>query len=432
MLLSPDLDEVKKNNPSDTNAPVVVAEHLLGDWGGRRSRLAEAGYEFTTQYIGEFAANVSGGIRRGEVYNGLVNVGASVDLEKAAGWKGASFRATMLFPHGRSLTDNYVGDLARLSNLDATDNVRLFELWLEQKFLGDKFSLRVGQLAVDQEFAYTVQGALFGNSTFGWHPMAGTKAPVYPQGAPGARFAWHPNEKVFWQAAIVDGDVNPTDANGRETNPHGVRVKLDEGALILNEAGVNWSLAHDRAGSAKLGAWYHTANHDDVRRDAAGLSLADPASSGTPQTHAGNWGIYVAAEQIVWRENPADKNDSQGLGVFTRLGYAPPDRNTLEYYAEFGVTRTGWLPHRDNDVCGIGAAYRGIGSDTRDFGRDQNVFNSTRLALPDYELVVEAAYAAKVRSGLTVQPSVQYIAHPGGSAVIADALVLGLRLIVDF
>lgn len=434
ILLSPN-PEADTPKSADTNAPAasVASDKLLGDWGGRRSRWAERGYELTAQYIGEFGANVSGGLRRGEVYNGLVNVGASVDLEKAAHWSGGSFRATMLVPHGRSLTDNYVGDLYRLSNLDAPDEVRLFECWLEQNFLGGKFSLRAGQMAVDQEFAYTEQGALFGSSAFGWFPIVGATAPVYPQGAPGARLAWHPNENIFWQAAVVDGDVNPADSTGRETNPHGVKFKLDEGALILTEAGINWSLAqHTKPGSFKLGGWYHTDQHADMRFDTAGLSLADPLSTGTPKAHDGNWGMYLAAEQIIWREHPADKNDSQGIGIFSRVGYAPPDRNALEYYGELGVTRTGWLPHRDCDVCGLAVAFGGIGRDAADLVRDQNFFSAAHSPLPDYELVVEAAYQAKLRPGLSVQPSVQYIAHPGGSAAIADALVLGLRAIVDF
>ncbi len=238
---------------------------------------------------------------------------------------------------------------------------------------------------------------------------------------------------TFVQDVHVDGDVNPTDANGRETNPNGVNMRLDEGVLILNEAGIHWTLAQDtQPGAAKLGAWYHTGKQADVRRDSAGLLLADPLSSGIPQAHAGDWGIYLAAEQIIWREHPADKNDAQGLGVFSRVGYAPPDRNALEYYAEFGVTRTGWLPQRDEDVCGLALAFGGVGSDTREAVRDQNSFNATQLPLPDYELVLEAAYQAKLWPGFSLQPSVQYIAHPGGSAAIADALVVGLRAIVDF
>ena len=37
----------------------------------------------------------------------------------------------MLYPHGESLTDKYVHDLNRVSNIDAYDSVRLYDLWFE-------------------------------------------------------------------------------------------------------------------------------------------------------------------------------------------------------------------------------------------------------------------------------------------------------------
>jgi hypothetical protein len=50
---------------------------------------------------------------------------------------------------------------------------------------------------------------------------------VYPQGAPGVRLKWQPSEASYFQFAVVtDGDVNPTDAAGHETNPHGVEGSL--------------------------------------------------------------------------------------------------------------------------------------------------------------------------------------------------------------
>ena len=417
--------------PAEAPAAAAPAEHLLGDWGGLRHRLSDHGCNFTVQYIGEVAGNVAGGVRRGAVYNGLLIVAGDADLEKAAGWQGAAFHVGALLPHGRSLTDDYVHDLARLSNLDASDHVHLFELWLEQTFAAGKFSVRLGQLAVDQEFAFTTEGALFNNSTFGWHPTVGSPAPVYPQGAPGVRLKWKPSEKTFLQSVVVDGDVNPLDTASRETNPHGVKFRFDEGALAIAEAGCNWEL-HTKPGTFKVGGWYHTARQEDVRFDNSGRSLADPASSGIAQTHNGNWGFYAAGEQIVWREKPGEKDSAEGLGVFGRLGYAVPDRNTLDFYAEGGVTSVGLIPGRDEDVCGLGVAYGKLSGDQRALGRDQNFFNHTSAPLPDHELVIELEYQCKLFKGFAVQPGLQYIVHPGGSGAIADALVVGLRTVFDF
>ncbi len=416
-------------------APEAVAATLLGDWGGIRRKASDQGFDFTVQYIAEGAGNVAGGVAQGAVYNGLLNLAADVDFAKLAGWSGATFHAAMLYPHGRSLTEHYVNDLFTLSNLDASDDVHLFELWLEQNLFAGKCSARVGQMAVDQEFAFTEQGALFANAAFGWFPIAGNNvtAPVYPQGAPGVRLKWLPTEQSFLQFAITDGDVNPTDAAGHETNPHGVEFRFDEGAFLIGEAGYQWCLGDEtKPGMVKFGGWYHTADTASMRWDDTGLSLADPLSSGNPAMLSGNWGVYLAAEQVLWKEDSAEQESAQGLGVFGRAGYAPADRNTLGLYLEGGVTRTGLLPGRDDDVCGLGLAYGQLSRAVQDLGADANFFNATNDPVPDYELVIEAEYQIQVRPGLAVQPGLQYIIHPGGSTAIDDALVLSLRTIIEF
>jgi len=432
LLLNPS-PEPQPANVDSNAAPGAVTETLLGDWGGFRTGWSDHGFDFTVQYIGEVVGNVSGGTRRGTVYNGLVNLASDVNFAKLAGWQGGLFHTAMLYPHGKSLTDKYVNDLFVLSNLDASDDVHLFELWLEQNVSDGKFSVRLGQMAVDQEFAYTEQGSLFNNSAFGWFPIVVATAPVYPQGAPGVRLKFQATEASYFQIAVVDGDVNPTDANGNETNPHGIKFRFDEGAFLLAETGYSWALTHDtKPGTLKLGGWFHTADAAHLRLDDTGLSLADPLSSGTPATLRENWGIYLGAEQVLWQENPDDKESVQGLGIFGRCGYAPSDRNTIGFYLEGGVTRTGLFPGRDADVCGVGFACGQLSHALRELGADVNFFDATADALPDYEMVIEAEYQINCCAGCVIQPGIQYILHPGGSSTIDNALVLSLRTILEF
>jgi porin len=56
--------------------------------------------------------------------------------------------------------------------------------------------------------------------------------------------------------------------------------------------------------------------------------------------------------------------------------------------------------------------------------------------------VFTAVYQYEVRGGITLQPNIQYISHPGGGATnplgtmpavpLKDALVLGMRTVVKF
>ena len=259
LLLNP---TERKPAEATTNAPEAKpAGTLLGNWGGARDVWSDHGFDFTVQYIGEVMANTSGGIKRGTVYNGLLNVAADVNLDKAVGWGGATFHTGFLLPHGRSLSTHYSGDSFAASNLDADGELHLFELWLEQSFADDLFSIRAGQLAIDQEFGFTEQGALFNNSAFGWFPIVGATAPVYPQGAPGVRLRLNTCEQSYLQFAVVDGDIDPNC-----DNVHGAKVKFNEGALVIAEAGYNWS-HNNKPGMVKLGGWYHTAHTDHVRTD---------------------------------------------------------------------------------------------------------------------------------------------------------------------
>src|SRR5688572_24834969 len=128
-------------------------ETLSGDWSGVRKRLASRGLEFTAVYGGEVFGVVSGGFRQGAVYDGLLELGIDLDLEKLLGWHGAKLHLNGFHPHGASGTGKYAHDLGTFSNFDFYDSYRFFEAWFEQSFFDGKTSLRLGLLAMDEEFA---------------------------------------------------------------------------------------------------------------------------------------------------------------------------------------------------------------------------------------------------------------------------------------
>lgn len=156
------------------------------------SATEEKGLTFSAEYTGEVFDNLSGGLKKGETYEGLLKLSLQLDLTKAAGWNGAIIYGSMLYPHGEGITDRYTGDFNRLSNIDAYDSVGLFELWFQQKLFGDLFSIRIGQIAVDQEFYQSTTSNLFINSCFGTFPTIGfgTNLPAYPVGGLGARIEY--------------------------------------------------------------------------------------------------------------------------------------------------------------------------------------------------------------------------------------------------
>jgi len=406
-------------NPFSSRDPLAEtgreSDHLTGDWGGWRTKMLERGFHFQLGYIGETMASVSGGLRRGGSYNGLVKAALEVDTERATGgWRGGNFFASALALHGDSLSAKRVGDATALSNLDAYDSVRLYELWLEQSLWDGRVSLRAGQLLADEEFAFTEYGGLFLNSAFGWPHFISANTvntgPAFFATALGARLKLEPREHFYLQAGVYDGDTfdDPLGGDPRK-NARGTRFHLggDQGVFSLYEAGWKWNQGEDAKGlpgNAKLGGWHH---------------------SGVPATGAQSLhGLYLAAEQLAWREAG---DSGQGLGVFFRAGGSPSNRSNFNLTVDGGVRYQGLFPSRDNDIAGLAVAYARVSDRVRTAALAGGV-----TPLPDHEIVMEFDYQAQIKPWCTVQPCVQWILHPGGSNAIADAVIVGLRTNLTF
>jgi porin len=448
-----------RQEPLDARAQSLwEQDYLTGDWGEFRATLSENhGVTPYLTYIGEVLGNVSGGIRQGAVYEGLVDFGIEIDLERATGgsWQGGTFFANAFQIHGASLTDSYTGDLLVVSSIDALDTIRLFELWFQQNFWEDRISLRAGQLAADAEFAISDYSGLFLNNTFGMPEgiVANAPTPVYAVAALGARLAVKPTENSYLMAGFYDGNPDPADASGNPLNNHGVYWNLGnegmfaifEGGYLINQDGPGQAQSdgHDPKamqpkamvelpsglpGTYKIGGWFHTGDFPSNEFDADGVFLGSAFSSGAPRIENGNWGIYAIADQMLWREQPG--SNAQGLGAFFRITYSPEEVAFYQIYSDFGITYCGLIPGRDEDTIGIGFAYGGISDPIG------SVQAATGAPVQDYTAVLEVTYQFVIAPWWTLQPDFQYVFQPDGASTssggLQDAVVLGLRTEIAF
>src|SRR5579862_365385 len=155
------------------SAGLFDQETLTGDWLGYRKRWEDSGLQLGGDEIAEILADPIGGQKQRTVFEGRFELFLNLDLEKALQWSGASFHANAYQIHGRGLSQNGVGNLLTVSNIEAQRATRLFDLWLQQELLDHAVSIRVGQLAADDEFYISQYAALFINSTFGWPAILG-------------------------------------------------------------------------------------------------------------------------------------------------------------------------------------------------------------------------------------------------------------------
>ncbi|MGO4571865.1 carbohydrate porin [Microvirga sp. 2TAF3] len=221
--------------PSASTSSPSIASSLgpLGDPGGTRSALERVGITYSFTYIGEGLGNVSGGFRRGVIYEGQLQGTLDADLDKLLGWPNANFHTNFYQIHGHGLSRFYLGNLMAVSGIEALPATRLYELWLEQKFAGDRVALRVGQLGADTEFLVSQYATLFFNTTFGGPTLeAGdlpSGGPAYPLATPGIRLKFSPTDRLTILAALFDGDpAGPGPGDPQRRNHTGLAFRTSD------------------------------------------------------------------------------------------------------------------------------------------------------------------------------------------------------------
>jgi len=441
--------------------PVTLADpfnllkqsEILGDGFGYRQKASDHGVVLTAQWTSDLFGNTTGGAATGTTYSGLLNLGLAVDLQKAVGWEGASFKCTWLWLYGTDVSARYIGNALTASGVAGSPGFRCYELWFQQNFLNDTISLRGGMLGVDTEFMISDTANLFINSTFG--PPAfftlnmPNGGPTYPLATPGLRLALQPTSWLTIRSVIAQANPFSQQENAQGFNwnfgPAGGLLSLSEVATAWNQS----SSANALPGTAKAGFWIQTGEDQEAAQES---SVDDSFHFGSPEARAYGSGFYGIIDQQLYdatdkvsstpgngsSKNPlsADKNpqsatspstfSGEGLSSFARLGFSPQPWSQVGFYSDAGLVYTGLVPTRDADKLGVAFGYAQMGSQYASLG--------TSAGLPGvgYEAVAELSYAMQLSPAISIQPDLQYILHPGGTQQYGNALVVGMRAAVNF
>jgi len=409
---------LRASGEATTNEPPATLWNqptLFGDLCGLRSRAETKGITFLPVYNGEIMGELAGHHSGNRVVDAqYVALPLSIDLDKFAGWREALFHVNAFWLAGRGLTDDSIHDLANVSNINAYRTMRLNELWLQQGFANQRFSVRAGMMDVDTEFFTTETDELFISSSFGTFSLIAANLPgppIYPEAVPAVRFAYQAGPHWRLLTGIYDGTTLPQDVN-----KNGIAFHLAEGdgALIFSEISFQPHPAADDstlASTFKLGGFYHTMRQPTWAEQTGGITSGGGA----------NFGIYGLVEQELF------KRDQKKITAAIRGGGAPGYRNVIGWYLDVGVNFTGFLPGRGNDVAGLGIARSSFSRSYSDF---QQATSGTSAY--DAETIFEATYQAQITPWWTLQPDLQIVFTPGGQKTSGDAVVLGLRTSISF
>ena len=409
------------------------------------------GFYLHGQYLADPYADVAGGQRRGGAYAGRLDVQLDIDAAKVAGLAGTTVHANMFEIAGADISKSFVGNFLSSNDIAALPTTRLYELWVEHRF-GDMLAVRAGQQGIDVEFLTSDYGANFIDATFGWPGLPSLDlpqgGPAYPLATPAVRAKLDPLPGLSILAAAFDGlPAGPGAGDPQQRDRTGTNFRIEDPPLLFLEAqyrynrgeGATKSAWTGLPGTVKLGAFSHLGSFDDQRLASTGVPLALAGPGATPLRHSPDVGAYAVLDQQVYRLPGED--DEKGVGVFARVIGAPADRNPIDFYADAGFFAFGLVPGRPGDGFGIAAAFAKVSGAARAADREANLVSGLAAPVRDYEAVLEATYDAVVLPGLTIQPTVQYIVHPGGNIAsplgdgltpIPNALVVGATTTVRF
>ena len=430
---------------------------LLGDAWGIRTKLGNYGINIGLTDANEVFGNVTGGMRKGWVGEGLTMLTVGLDTDKAFGWEGGKFNISAMNIRGRSLSQWYIGNLQTNSGIAATPTTRLWEIWFQQSFFNDKFDIRLGQQSIDQEFMTSEGSAYFLNTMMGWpmFPSANLYAggPAYPLSSLGVRLRAKPGGGFTILGGVFQDNPpgGPFDDDGqlRGSTRWGGNFNLRTGALVIGEVQYAVNQPEDGQmdtpgtrrglpGTYKLGFWYDSAGFPNQRYDAAGISLASPYSTGVANLQRPNFSFYGVVDQTVWQ--PADSSDPRAIGVFARAMGGPGNVNLISYSLNTGVTFKGFIPGRHDDVFGIGYGLANVSYGARGLDQDMRYFSGTPMPIRASESFVEVTYQAAVTPWWVVQPDFQYVWTPAGGVInpynpakrIGNAAIFGVRSTITF
>lgn len=388
---------------------------LSGDWGGKRRALQDKGVEVNLGYTSEDVRVVRGGQRRASAHAGQLALGTRLDLEKLWGWDRTEAQVMLTQRDGHDVGERAgLGLLSQSAEVYGRGNIsRLTRLWLRHESADGRWDIKAGRVGVGEDFASLDCTAMY-LALCGGQPgsFAGDYWHNWPISQWGGRLQYRPAPQVYVRAGVYQ--LNP-----RYANTHGGGFRLapsgTQGTLTPVELG--WEpMLGGRQGRYSVGGWYSSAPRADA------LLPAEAAGDLGPMMRSGSYGGWFHAGQKL---SGGARDDEQGLRA--QLAYAQGDARTSRINRMlYGLlTWNGPLAARPQDQLGAGMALTWL-----------NPRVSRQLAAPGMgvhpEQALEVFYGVSVMPGLRLQPTLQYIRHPGGLGEQKAAGVIGLKTQLDF
>jgi len=406
----------EKKDAADKDEKECQCQTLTEDWFGAGEKMAESGLSLRLSATQVWQDVARGGLathRHAGRYSGTYDLEIELDLEKAARVPGGSLYILAEGGWSDGIDPPSVGSLFGVNaNAFGDRSIQVSEFRYEQSLMDDRVLIRVGKLDLTGGFeckgcAVAFDGNAFANDeTAQFLNGALVNNPTIPFSEPGIGAVVMAKLTDSWYVAAGMGDSRAragTTGFGTAFDGGNHFLYIYETGYVAEPASCNGPLP----GAYRIGLWHEPpskprfdggSKHNDV-------------------------GFYVSMDQMLYREKGGSDGDDegpQGLGAFTRFGFADADTNPVKFFWSGGCQYRGLVPGRNADVLGVGVAQGRLTAD-RDAG-----FTAS------HETVAEVYYNIEVVPGLNVSPHVQFVANPGGLREVSDAVIVGFRVQAAF
>lgn len=402
-------------------------ETATGDWGGLRTPFNNNGFSLELNLIGDVMTNVSGGINQKSVFIQNIDLKFVIDNEKLIGLPGSNMLFSALQNNGNSISQ-YAGDVQGVSNIEAEQTIRLFEVWVQQRLFNNQLSILGGLYDINSEFDVMGSASLFMQSSQGLGgDFAGSGLigpPTFPAAGLGGRIRFVPDRRIYIQAGLMDGA--PASLNSAKSadftwnNAGGTLAVAEFGLLSFGQqefkaqdnlstrqsrSFIGREVSSDYRTKIALGVWSYSKNYISDRYGTTLPSVTDGQN---------DKGLYILTD---WNWNPNPKKTYQQLSFFGRIGFTENEVSRFKSYGGGGVTYKGLIPGDPNGLLGFSVASV----------QASKLFQQLNGQVEDFETVLEFTYLTKVIPWLNIQPDIQYVISPGANPNTSNALVIGLR-----
>lgn len=385
--------------------------HLLGDWGGERSRLLERGVKFDLHYVSDSLANLkSKQPERFASWNRFRGT-VDIDLDALTGVEGLYFHITGLWQGGGNL-GAYLGLLTSPSGMSSANTCRLDSWWLEKRWFDKRLVIRAGQFA-GQDF----YGAQHDAASFIFEPMGYALGNLFsdfesfdPPSTPAFEVRVALLQHFYAKSMVEAEDRDPFAHNltGFVPQFRGVPVSVSEIGFTPGKKAASVR-AFDNVESRK--------GYSGLYQFGASYNPGKFSSPTDPTPRPGNYLLYWMASQALWRVDP---KGGKGLDGTFAYDWSPPSLNRSNRQLTAGLRFNEPLPVQFHNTMSLGYVRNSLSSQ----------FLPAGAPVWRTEQGVEFNALLDVLPMVLLQPVVQYFANAGAGP--QHDVILGFRTKIEF